>query len=189
MTLAVPSADSLHVISYAHSVLKFAQVAKAIMANSHSMHRINPRGSFNTSVSITVVPMGWKYWSYLVKYYIASRIKIIHNCVWLSLYSLTCQHRVHKGSCGLGILMFGCIFINTSNKYRTEDKIKVKDGNEYNEKCKYEGVVVAGAQYVIWLKTYVIWLNAQKLTEIYFCNIKAIFNFMKCTAIVESLDR
>ena len=45
--------------------------------------------------------------------------------------------------------MFGCIFINTSNKYRTEDKIKVKDGNEYNEEYKYEGVIVAQTQYVI----------------------------------------
>jgi hypothetical protein len=41
-------------------VEKLTQVAKAMMANNHSRHRMNPRGSFSTRVSMTVVPIGWK---------------------------------------------------------------------------------------------------------------------------------
>jgi len=51
---------SVHVTVYSDVVEKLTHVAKAMMANSHSKHRMNPRGSFSTRVSITVVPIGWK---------------------------------------------------------------------------------------------------------------------------------
>ena len=78
--------------------------------------------------------------------------------------------------------MFGCIFINTSNKYRTEDKIKVKDGNEYNEEYKYEEVVVA--------ETHMLYLYNRfpKTDWKYFLQHQGHFNFTKWTVNVESLD-
>ena len=69
----------LQVMVYSEVVEKSQHVAKAIMANNHSKHLIKPLGSFNTLVSMTVVPMGCKIKVLLFSLSISDSLVLCYN--------------------------------------------------------------------------------------------------------------